>query len=91
MPIDPKSLPEDPKILQQILIDLTAQRDKRSVCCASCWGQERHSSEQITCDQLRFFAQELGTHTAPTAAQENRRGEERFLLFSKVVVTHDTA
>jgi hypothetical protein len=28
VPIDPKSLPQDPAILQRILIDLTAQLDK---------------------------------------------------------------
>jgi hypothetical protein len=28
VPIDPKGLPQDPKILQQMLVDLTAQLDK---------------------------------------------------------------
>lgn len=28
MPIDPKSLPQDPAILQKMLVDLTAQLDK---------------------------------------------------------------
>ncbi|HEY3455752.1 MAG TPA: hypothetical protein VGK64_14190 [Bryobacteraceae bacterium] len=28
MPIDPKSLPNDPEILQQMLVDVTTQLDK---------------------------------------------------------------
>ena len=64
MAIDPKHLPEDPKVLQKMVLDLMAQLDREST--------ERHKieallrelldarrnrkSEQLSADQLALFA-----------------------------------
>ena len=61
MPVDPKSLPQDPKILQQMLVDLTAQLDKTQRLLRQLLAAKSGTrSEQISADQLRLFAQELG-------------------------------
>jgi transposase len=78
VPIDPKSLPEDPEILQQMLVDLTAQLDKTQRLLRQLLAAKSGTrSEQITSDQLRLFAQELGIDIAATAEQENKGGEDR--------------
>ena len=73
MPIDPKSLPQDPKILQQMLIDLTAQLDKSQRLLRQLLAAKSGTrSEQISADQLRLFAQELGL----SPAIEEKEGDE---------------
>ena len=76
MPIDPKSLPEDPKILQQMLVDLTAQLDKtqrllRQLLVAKSGAR----GEQMSADQLRLFAQELGLD--PASEESPPGGEDK--------------
>jgi hypothetical protein len=61
LPVDLNSLPHDPAILKQMLVDLTAQLDKtqrllRQLVAAK--GGTR--SEQLSEDQLRLFGQEAG-------------------------------
>lgn len=60
MPIDPKSLPQDPAILQRMLVDLTAQLDKTQKLLRQLL-EARHStkSEQLSPDQLQLFIEEL--------------------------------
>lgn len=65
MPVDPNSLPQDPKILQQMLVDLTAQLDKTQRLLRQLLAAKSGvRSEQISADQLRLFAQELGIGAA---------------------------
>ena len=60
MPIDPKSLPQDPAILQQMLVDLTAQLDKTNKLLRQLLEAKHHTkSEQLSPDQLRLFIEEL--------------------------------
>jgi len=70
--MDRNSLPKDPAILQQMLIDLTAQLDKtqrllRQLLAAKSGGR----SEQLSADQLRLFAQQLGPEFAVEVEAED--------------------
>jgi transposase len=60
VPIDPKSLPQDPAILQRMLVDLTAQLDKTQKLLRQLL-EAKHStkSEQLSADQLQLFIEEL--------------------------------
>ena len=70
MPVDRNSLPKDPVILQQMLVDLTAQLDKTQRLLAQLLAAKSGTrSEQLSADQLRLFAQELGAEL-PQAATE---------------------
>ena len=76
MPIDPNSLPQDPKILQQMLIDLTAQLDKTQRLLRQLLAVKSGTrSEQISADQLRLFAQELGI--SPAIEEKDEGGEDQ--------------
>ena len=59
VPIDRKSLPKDPAILQQMLIDLSTQLDKTNRLLRQLL-EARHStkSEQLSPDQLQLFIEE---------------------------------
>ena len=60
MPIDPKSLPQDPVILQRMLVDLTAQLDKTQKLLRQLLEAKHHTkSEQWSADQLQLFIEEL--------------------------------
>ena len=60
MPIDPKSLPQDPVILQKMLIDVTAQLDKTNKLLRQLLEAKHHvKSEQLSADQLQLFLEEL--------------------------------
>jgi transposase len=62
--IDPKHLPEDPKVLQQIVLDLMAQLDRESTERNKIEGllrelldaRRNRKSEQLSADQLALFA-----------------------------------
>jgi transposase len=60
VPIDPQSLPKDPEILQQMLLDLTAQLDKTQRLLRQLL-EAKHStkSEPLSPDQLQLFLEEL--------------------------------
>ena len=61
MPIDPNSLLQDPEILKQMLVDVTVQLDKTQRLLRQLLATRTGvRSEQLTTDQLRLFAQELG-------------------------------
>lgn len=60
MPVDPKSLPNDPLILQQMLVDVTAQLDKTNKLLRQLLEAKHHTkSEQLSPDQLQLFLSEL--------------------------------
>jgi transposase len=66
--IDPKKLPNDPEILQQIVVDLTRQLDKSQRLLQQLLTTRSGTrSEQLSPDQLRLFAQQSGIELATTA------------------------
>lgn len=78
MPIDRKQLPEDASVLCEMIVDLTAQLDAEQ---ARRMKTERllqqlltirsgARSEQLSADQLRLFAHELGMPLAATETQD---------------------
>ena len=72
VPIDRKSLPEDPEILQQMLVDLTTQLDKTQRLLRQLLAAKSGTrSEQLSADQLRLFAQELNVPAAVTETQND--------------------
>jgi transposase len=64
MAIDPKHLPEDPKVLQQMVLDLMAQLDREhternkieSLLRELLDARRNRKSEQLSADQLALFA-----------------------------------
>lgn len=76
MPIDPKNLPQDPVILQQMLVDLTAQLDKTQRLLRPLLAAKSGTrSEQISADQLQLFAQELGI--SPVMEEKDEGGADQ--------------
>lgn len=65
MPIDRESLPNDPAILRQMLVDLSAQLDKTNRLLRQLL-EARHGtrSEQISPDQMQLFLEQLDAQTA---------------------------
>ena len=79
MPIDPDSLPQDPAILKQMLVDVTAQLDKTQRLLRQLLAAKTGvRSEQLSADQLRLFAQEIGLDPAGLAEadKEDDSGNE---------------
>ncbi len=73
MPVDRNSLPKDPEILQQMLIDLTTQLDKTQRLLAQLLAAKSGTrSEQLSADQLRLFAQELGAEPFGVAKEAEK-------------------
>jgi transposase len=73
--IDPKSLPHDPEILKQMLVDLTQQLDKtQRLLRQLLTAKSGPRSEQLTDDQLRLFAQQLDI--SPTAEVEEHEDSD---------------
>ena len=64
MAFDPKHLPDDPKVLQQIVLDLMAQLDRESTARNKIEtllrelldAKRNRKSEQLSADQLALFA-----------------------------------
>ena len=62
VPIDRNSLPKDPEILQQMLVDLTTQLDKTQRLLSQLLAAKNGThSEQLSADQLRLFSSEPST------------------------------
>jgi transposase len=60
VPIDPKSLPQDPVILQRMLVDLTTQLDKTQKLLRQLLEAKHHTkSEQLSPDRLQLFIAEM--------------------------------
>lgn len=65
VPIDANSLPYDPVILKQMLIDLTTQLDKtQRLLRQLVEAKSGTKSEQLSSDQLQLFVQEFGAAKA---------------------------
>jgi transposase len=78
VPIDRNSLPKDPEILQQMLVDLTTQLDKTQRLLGQLLAAKSGTrSEQLSADQLRLFAHELSAELPATAskAESNPQNE----------------
>lgn len=72
VPVDPNSLPQDPAVLKQMLVDLTAQLDKtQRLLRQLLTARSGIRSEQLSVDQLRLFAQELGADF-PASAEPDK-------------------
>ena len=80
MPIDRNSLPKDPEILQQMLVDLTQQLDKTQRLLRQLLAAKSGTrSEQLSADQLRLFAQELSAElpiAAPKAENDPQKADD---------------
>ena len=77
MPVDPESLPQDPVILKQMLVDLTAQLDRTQRLLRQLMAAKTGTrSEQLSADQLRLFAQELGMDFAQSAATDKEEDSD---------------
>jgi transposase len=76
--IDPKNLPKDPEILQQIVVDLTRQLDKSQRLLQQLLTTRSGTrSEQLSADQLRLFVQQIGIELPhSTEAAEQTANEE---------------
>jgi len=78
--IDPKNLPKDPEVLQQIVVDLTRQLDKSQRLLQQLLTTRSGTrSEQLSPDQLRLFAQQIGMevpHSAESAAETANEEED---------------
>jgi len=89
VPVDPNSLPHDPAILKQMLVDLTTQLDKTQRLLRQLLEAKSGTrSEQLSADQLRLFAQELNV---PADATERRRMTTIFRLAPAVERTKKKA
>jgi transposase len=72
VPIDPNSLPQDPEILKQMLVDVTLQLDKTQRLLRQLLAAKTGvRSEQLNAEQLRLFAQELGVTSTSAEANGN--------------------
>ncbi len=61
VPADRSSLPRDPEVLLDIIVDLTRQLDKTNRLVRQLIAARSGTrSEQLSADQLRLFAQEFG-------------------------------
>jgi transposase len=61
VPVDPKTLPQDPETLQKMLVDLTAQLDRTERLLRQLLAAKTgRKSEQLSPDQLALFAAEAG-------------------------------
>ena len=59
MPVDPKTLPQDPATLTKIVVDLTAQLDRTERLLRQLiQAKTGRRSEQLSREQLALFAQE---------------------------------
>jgi transposase len=79
VPVDPDSLPHDPAILKQMLVDLTTQLDKTQRLLSQLLAAKSGTrSEQLSSDQLRLFAQELSAKIpqAATAAEKDSQNDD---------------
>jgi transposase len=82
--IDPKYLPEDPKVLQQMVLDLMAQLDRESTERTKIEtllrelldAKRSRKSEQLSVDQLALFAEFLQARQAQAESPEKGDDEK---------------
>ena len=76
MPVDRNSLPKDPEILQQMLVDLTTQLDRTQRLLSQLLSAKSGThSEQLSADQLRLFVQELNAAESEAATETHQDDE----------------
>jgi transposase len=81
---DPKHLPDDPKVLQRIVLDLMAQLDRESternkieaLLRELLDAKRNRKSEQLSADQLALFAELLQARQAQTDSAVKRDGSD---------------
>jgi transposase len=72
VPIDRNSLPKDPEILQQMLVDLTTQLDRTQRLLSQLLSAKSGThSEHLSADQLRLFSPELNAAEAATETHQD--------------------
>ena len=84
MAIDPKHLPDDPKVLQQMILDLMAQLDREfternkieSLLRELLDAKRNRKSEQLSSDQLALFAAAWQARQAATDQKEPADGPD---------------
>jgi hypothetical protein len=77
VPVDRNSLPKDPEILQRMLVDLTTQLDKTQRLLRQLMEAKSGTrSEQLSADQLRLFAHELGAPEVATEAETESKDND---------------
>jgi transposase len=70
-------LPRDPDVLLDIIVDLTRQLDKTNRLLQQMIAARMGTrSEQLSADQLRLFAQELGIQPTEESETEEKRGKD---------------
>jgi transposase len=75
VPVDPKTLPQDPQILQKMLVDVTAQLDRTERLLRQLLAAKTgRKSEQLSREQLALFAAEAG-FSLPEM-EENSSGDD---------------
>jgi transposase len=75
VPIDPNSLPQDPEILKQMLVDVTVQLEKTQRLLRQLLAAKTGiRSEQLSADQLRLFTQELSVDAG--AAEDRKKDDD---------------
>jgi hypothetical protein len=73
VPVDRNSLPKDPEILQQMLVDLTTQLDQTQRLLSQLLSAKSGThSEQLSADQLRLFVQELNAAESEAAPETEK-------------------
>ena len=71
--MDRNSLPKDPEILQQMLVDLTTQLDKTQRLLSQLLSAKSGThSEQLSVDQLRLFVLELNAPESEAAPETQK-------------------
>ena len=84
MAIDPKHLPEDPKVLQQMVLDLMTQLDREfternkieTLLRELLDARRNRKSEQLSADQLALFAAEWQARQAAEAPAASDDGPD---------------
>jgi transposase len=84
MAIDPKHLPEDPKVLQQMVLDLMAQLDREftqrskieTLMHELLDAKRNRKSEQLSADQLALFAEAWQTRQAAAETFNTEPGSD---------------
>jgi len=73
VPVDPKTLPQDPETLQKIVVDLTTQLDRTERLLRQLLqAKTGRKSEQLSREQLTLFAAEAGLAVSPAEPEQDQ-------------------
>jgi transposase len=77
VPVDPKTLPQDPEKLTKMVVDLTAQLDRTERLLRQLiQAKTGRRSEQLSQEQLALFAQEAGLPPPPEPPASKDDGDD---------------